>query len=201
MKKQDVDLRDHFKLNLEPLLRTAPFLLLLTERKDKQGTVLAVRERVAATMPRKAREAAPEKVIHRLVERGSLAGESQRRIMPVVARILGEVRSESGIPLELQRFLTPEGLRLRLKLPLDEEAGAKLSLIFKLLERLFDLDRAELVALRLQRFTREEASYWLTRMTRFDAVTNRWAASGMRTMLGGIERKETLAMLKRLKLA
>ena len=198
-KKPEFDLRDHYKMNLEHYSRTMPFLLHLTERKDKQGTVLAIKERVSAAIQRDDRKNAPEKVVYRLVERGSLAGETQRRVLSIVSKILGEVRSEAGIPLELQKYVSQEGLRLRVKLPLDEEAGAKLSLIFKLLERLYDLDRAELVALRVQRFTREEASYWLTRMTRFDPMANRWAASGMRVMLGGIERKETLRMLEGLK--
>ncbi len=197
--RRDPNLLDHHRLNLEPLLGSAPFILHLTERKDKQGTVLVVRERMASPVKSGGKSGAQEKAVHRLEERGALAGENQRRLLPIVSRIVGEVRSESGIPLELQRYLTPEGMRLRVRLPLDEEAGAKLALIFKLQERLFDLDRAELVALRLQRFTREEASYWLTRITRFDAVANRWALAGMRTMLGGIERKETVAMLKRLK--
>ena len=42
-----------------------------------------------------------------------------------------------------------------------EEAGAKLALIFRLQERVTDVDRVELIAQRVARFTREEAAYWL----------------------------------------
>ena len=95
------------------------------------------------------------------------------------------MRDEYGIPLELQRYLTREGLALRVNLPLDEEAGAKLGLIFRLQERLIDLDRVELIARRVARFTREEALYWLSRTTSFEPDANRWAVAGLRLMLGG----------------
>jgi hypothetical protein len=114
-----------------------------------------------------------------------LAGEAQRRCLPILRQIIGRVRDEYGVPLELQRYLTQEGLRLRLNLPLDEEAGAKLGLIFRLQERITDLDRVELIARRVARFTREEAVYWLSRMTSFGTDANRWAISGLRIMLGG----------------
>jgi hypothetical protein len=90
-----------------------------------------------------------------------------------------------GVPAGLQRYLTQEGLKLRLSVPLDEEAGAKLALIFRLQERVPDLDRVELIARRVARFTREEAVYWLSRTTSFGADANRWALSGLRVILGG----------------
>ncbi|MDI3329099.1 MAG: hypothetical protein QJR06_11145, partial [Alicyclobacillaceae bacterium] len=57
--------------------------------------------------------------------------------------------------------------------------------IFKLQERVSDMDRVELIARRVERFTREEAAYWLTRATQFGEGPNRWALAGMRVMLGG----------------
>jgi hypothetical protein len=70
-------------------------------------------------------------------------------------------------------------------LVLDEEAGAKLGIIFKLQERLADLDRAELLARRVATFSREEAGYWFSRITHYGPVANRWAVSGLRMMLSG----------------
>ena len=43
----------------------------------------------------------------------------------------------------------------------------------------------ELIARRIGRFTREEASYWHSRMTSFSPAANRWALAGMKIMLGG----------------
>ena len=47
------------------------------------------------------------------------------------------------------------------------------------------MDRVELIARRVERFSREEAAYWLTRATQYGAAANRWALAGMRVVLGG----------------
>jgi len=78
-----------------------------------------------------------------------------------------------------------EGLRHIVNLPLEEEAGAKLAIIFQLQQRIANLDRIELIARRAERLTREEALYLLSRMTRFGPAANRWAMAGLRVMLGG----------------
>jgi len=93
---------------------------------------------------------------------------------------------DEGIPLELQRFFSTEGLKLRVDLPLDENTGAKLGLIFKLQMRAKDMDRVELLARRISTFTREEAAYWLSRVTTFRPDENRWAQAGLKIMLGGV---------------
>ena len=85
----------------------------------------------------------------------------------------------------LQRFFTREGFQLRLNLPLDENAGAKLGLICKLRMRVKEMDRVELIARRTFRFTREEAAYWLSRATTYNKDANKWAQAGMKIMLGG----------------
>lgn len=131
-----------------------------------------------------------------------LAGEPQRRLLPVLRQIVARVRDQADIPLELQRYLTKEGRRLRLNLPLDEEAGAKLGLIFKLQLRTKELDRVELLARRVATFSREEAAYWLSRTTRFGPDANRWAVSGLRIVLGGQAGDPAVdKMLERLRLS
>ncbi|QEP43366.1 hypothetical protein D5085_09670 [Ectothiorhodospiraceae bacterium BW-2] len=96
------------------------------------------------------------------------------------------VIDEGGVPLQLQRFLTREGLKLNdINLPLDEESGAKIALLARLQSRLHHPDRLELIARRLHRFSREEAAYWLGRTTHFGRDANRWAISGLRVMLAG----------------
>jgi hypothetical protein len=112
------------------------------------------------------------------VERGHLAGEALRRCLPILRSLLERVCDDTGVPAGLERYLTQEGLRLRLSLPMDEEAGAKLALSFRLQERVPDLDRVELIARRVLRFTSEEAAYWLSRTTSFGADANRWAPVG-----------------------
>jgi hypothetical protein len=183
------NLHQHYTKHLARVWRRAPFVLRLTEWKDLPVPVLVIKERqrVNGATPHQplAAEASGRTERGTLIERGHLAGEAQRRCLPVIRQIVGHVRDDTGIPLELQRYLTREGLKLRLNLPLDEEAGAKLGLLFRLQERLTDLDRVELIARRVARFTREEAVYWLSRMTSYGSDANRWAVSGLRLVLGG----------------
>ncbi|MBW1989840.1 MAG: hypothetical protein JRI97_09875, partial [Deltaproteobacteria bacterium] len=63
--------------------------------------------------------------------------------------------------------------------------GFKLALIFKLRERIREMDRIELLARRIDRFTQEEAAYWYSRITSFGNEANRWAMAGMKVMLAG----------------
>jgi hypothetical protein len=182
------DLRTHFERRLASRWRRAPYILRITEWKDLPVPVLVVKERQGLGQT----EASPQIALpldgqprSTLAERGHLAGEALRRCLPILRSILERVCDETGVPAGLERYLTQEGLKLRLSLPLDEEAGAKLALIFRLQERVSDLDRVELIARRVTRFTREEAAYWLSRTTNFGVDANRWALSGLWVMLGG----------------
>jgi hypothetical protein len=187
--KKKTDLKSHHRQHLDPRWRKAQFVLRITEWQDFPVPVLTIKERQeTGEDDNTTTKAAPASVTDRqgsLVERGHLAGESQRRCLPTLRNIVSSVCDETSVPLELQRYLTIEGLRLRLNLPLDEEAGAKIALICKLQERVNDMDRVELIARRVERFTREEAAYWLSRMTSFSPDAKRWAVAGMRIMLGG----------------
>lgn len=196
------DLQEHYDKRLASLWRKAPFVLRITEWKDYPVPVIVVKERAmgeeAGANPKEA-PSGPVRGV--LVERGLIYGESQRRCLPILKNILEKVCDETGIPLELQRYLTKEGLRMRLTLPLDEEAGAKLGLFFKLQERVTDMDRTELMARRIARFTREEALYWLSRITSYGDDANRWAISGLRLMMGGQPKDPAVGkMLERLQL-
>jgi hypothetical protein len=87
--------------------------------------------------------------------------------------------------MELQQFLNGTRINFRGNLPLDDEAGYKLALIFKLQERIKEADRVELIARRVNRFTREEAGYWYSRITTYGDAANRWAMAGMKVILAG----------------
>jgi hypothetical protein len=172
---------------LARLVPRAPWILRITEWAKKPAPLFIVKERIQLEDGNGANSAERPKGEKgtRLVDRGLLYGESQRRLIPVLRKILRAVHDEAGIPLELDRFLAPEARSFRGNLPLDDEAGAKLALVFRLQERLNDLDRVELIARRVRRFTREEAGYWLSRITHFTPEEIRWAQAGMRIMLGG----------------
>jgi hypothetical protein len=171
-------LQDHYDRQLKGLVKTAPFVLRITEWKDQPPPILVVKERVS-------RDEAELRRGENWVERGFVKGETLRRLLPLLKRACSSVVDASGVPTQVDRFLTQEGLRQRVTLPLDEEAGAKLALIFRLQERLPDADRVELLTRRVLLFSREEALYWLSRITDFGPDANRWAVSGLRLFLAG----------------
>ena len=171
-------LNEQYEGQLKGLVRTAPFVLRITEWKDQPAPVLVVKERVS-------RDDGENGKSEGLVERGHIKGEVLRRLLPLLKRACSHVVDPAGVLTQVDRYLSQEGLRLRLTLPIDDEAGAKLALIFRLQERLPDADRVELIARRVLLFSREEALYWLSRVTDFGPDANRWAISGLRLLLGG----------------
>ncbi|MBM9535981.1 DUF7680 family protein [Desulfobulbus alkaliphilus] len=187
-----------YHTRVQPELRQAPWVLRITEHSDKTGPVMVIKERIAAEDRIDAGQLTAPRSITK--ERGTLYGESQRRCLPVVRRMVARVQDRQGIPLELHRYLEGSKLIFRGNLPLDEEAGVKLALLFKLQERIKEVDRVELIARRIDRFTREEAAYWYSRMTSFAPAANRWALAGMKVMLSGTGGDPALqAMLEELR--
>lgn len=175
------ELENEFKKRVAPLLKQAPWLLRVTEHRGRPVPVLIVKQRIAPNSQYDTAETS--NVV--LQERGLVYGHALRRCLPVIRDIVRGICDLSGVPLELHRFLQGERITFRGNLPLDEEAGSKIALIFKLQERVRDMDRVELIVRRVERFSREEAAYWLTRATHYGDTVNRWAQTGMRIMLGG----------------
>lgn len=201
-KEKKSDLKSLHKKFLAPLIKQFPFVLRITEWKDYPAPVLVVKERPLAAGDDLSwkKSAEQNSTTSKSVEVGFIAGEPQRLCLPIFRQIVERVRDGGGVPLELQRFLSSEGLRLRVNLPLDEEAGAKLGLIFRLQLRVKEFDRIELMARRIARFTAEEASYWLSRTVHFGPDANRWAVSGLRILLGGQPRDPAVErMLEKLR--
>lgn len=170
------DLDDIYVRKVQPHLARMSWLLRVTDHNDKPSPVLVVKYRRPV-------DDSGEKT--ELVERGSIYGDSLRRCLPSIRNILSRVRDENDVHLDLHQFLGGKQITFRGNLPLNEPAGAKLGLLFKLQSRVKDMDRVELMALRVSKFTGEEASYWLSRISHFGTATNRWAEAGMRIMLGG----------------
>jgi len=168
-----------YKTLHEGALSAAPFALRITRHNDVPPPVLVIKERRARDG-----DEGDARTGH-LQDRGRLHGDSLRRLLPIVRTIASRARNEQDVPLEVDAFLSEEGMRTQRTLVLDEEAGAKLGIIIKLQERLTDLDRSELLARRVATFSREEAGYWFSRITHYGPVANRWAVSGLRVMLCG----------------
>ena len=187
-------LEKHHERRLSRLWPRAPFVLRVTEWKKYPSPLLVVSERgfhEDKTKPVSWGEAgrsvvepvfASKGMLH---QRSHVYGEALTRVRPVLKSVLAEVCDDAGVPLELEQYVGRGAAKFHGNLPLDDEAGCKLSLIFKLSERVKDMDRVELIARRVERFTREEAAYWLSRIVHFGPHAGKWATSGMRIMLGG----------------
>ena len=104
-----------------PLIRQAPWVLRVTEHRDRTGPVLVIKERISAEDRDDAAQLTAPRSVTR--ERGVLHGEPQRRCLPIIRKMIGRVQDQHGIPLELHRFLEGARLTFRGNLPLDEEAG------------------------------------------------------------------------------
>ncbi len=181
--KSKKDLDSHYYRKVQKEVPRAPWVFRVTEHKEKPIPVMIVKERI---LPEERTDAdnlvAPRSILR---ERGLLYGQEQLRCLPLIRAIITRVSDKAGIPLELQQYLNGKRITFRGNLPLDPEAGYKLALIFKLQERIKELDRVELIARRVNRFTREEAGYWYSRMTSYGDAANRWAMAGMKVMLAG----------------
>ena len=196
--RQTSNMKIHYEANVKPEIPGASWVLRITEHKDKPVPVFIVKERI---LPDKRTDiknlVAPRSI---LKERGLIYGQAQLRCLPIIRKILARVCNGAGIPLDLQHYLNGSRIRFRGNLPLDMEAGYKLALISKLQERLKDLNRVELIARRVDRFTREEAAYWYSRVTNFSPPVNRWALAGMKIMLAGYPNDPNLeSMLEELR--
>ncbi len=181
-KKQIQQHKHHYKF-VKPQLSKAPWVLRVTEHKDKPLPVFVIKQRIHPDQRTDVDGLVAPRSI--LVEKGLIYGPTQKRCIPVLRTILARVTDHRDIPLELHQYLNGSRVEFRGNLPLDNEAGYKMALIFKLQERIKELDRIELIARRVDRFTREEAGYWFSRMTTYGDAANRWATAGMKIMLSG----------------
>jgi hypothetical protein len=163
IKSTGLDPEAHFNEYTKPYLRRADWILRFTEHTKYPAPVVLVKERRHLDSDadgNKEKSSAKKTMKYELKERGILYGDQLRRLLPVIKSIISRVQNEEGIHLELHRQIEDAAITFRGNLPLDEEAGVKLALIFKLTDRLKELERAELLARRVEKFTREEAAYW-----------------------------------------
>lgn len=169
---------------LARLAKRSPYVLRLTRHKDLPPPVMIIKERIAPEDRDDTEGLTNPRAKH--VERGTLHGESVRACLPVLKRILEEVKDEQGIPLGLERYMSAQGLKQTdLNFPLDETAGARLALFFRLQSKVKNVDRIELIGRRVAIFSREEAVYWLANVTTADPALRSWAISGLRMLLCG----------------
>ena len=187
-KPEQLDLEEHYRRHVAPHLEHMAWMLRVTDHKKRPSPVVIAKYRKPLD---------EEGQQTRLVERGIIYGDALRRCLPAIRDILGRVRDETDHFLDLDQLVKGRVITFRGNLPLDSEAGPKLALLFRLQERVKDLDRVELMARRIDNFTEEEATYWLSRILHFGKASSRWAAAGMRIMLGGLPGDPEIAHMLR----
>ncbi|WP_157493302.1 DUF7680 family protein [Desulfonatronovibrio magnus] len=191
---KNIQLQMYYDKKVCSQVSKAPWVLRITEHKDKPVPLFIIKQRIHPEQRTDLADLKAPRSI--LLERGLIYGPSQKRCIPVFKTILARVKNNRDIPMELQQFLNGSRIDFRGNLPLDDEAGYKMALIFKLQERIKEMDRVELIARRADRFTMEEAGYWYSRMSSFGDAANRWAMAGMKIMLAGQPRDPNIeAML------
>ncbi len=165
---------------MQPMLKTAPWVLRVTERKDYTGAILEVCERYDTGNN-----------TTRLREHGRIYNGTLRTCKDAIRYMMGQVQDELGRPLGIQELID-DRLEYRGQIPLDETTGAKLALLFKLHPVVRSQNRIELMAWRIERFSREETLYWLGKVSipSYGRRGIEWAKSGLRLMLAGQQKDE-----------
>lgn len=117
---------------------------------------------------------------------GRISYSTLRHCRDTIQTILSRVHDELGRPLGIQ-VLIDDRIAFRGTLPLSIEAGTKLALIAILAHGIKDPAHIELLARRIGRYTREEAGYWLGKVTIpiYGDGSLAWARTGLRIMLTG----------------
>lgn len=177
---------DLIEIQIRSLLNTSPYVLRVTEWKGYSVPVLEICERIDDTNDQTGKKTS------RLKELGQIHGNNLRACQPAICYMLSHMTDNDGRPFDAASLLRNE-ITFRGRIPLDQEAGVKLSLLLKLQGQVRDANRAELMAWRIERFTQEEAMYWLARtvVPTYGARSLEWNKSGLRIMLSGMQKDET----------
>lgn len=168
---------------MQPLMETAPWILRVSEQKKYTGALLEICERIATDKPQ---NEVRKHQRSKLKEYGRIYNGSLRTCIPAIQSMMLSLTDEQGRPLNAHLLLSGK-IAYRGWIPLDETTGAKLALLFKLHPQVRSNERVELMAWRIERFSREETMYWLAKVS-FSANGRRsleWAKSGLRLMLAG----------------
>ncbi len=166
--------------NMQSSLKEAPWILRVTERKDFTGPMLEICERQYTDSGKT-----------RLKEYGRIYNGTLRTCRPAIRYMLSQELDSMGRSAGLHELID-EKTEYRGQIPLRDEIGAKLALLFKLHPQVRSQERIELMAWRIERFTREEALYWVGKVSIpvYGKRGIEWAKSGLRLMLAGQQKDE-----------
>ena len=161
---------------IERYKKKSLWYLWVTKWKDYTGPVIVIKERTVDKEGRKI-----------TIDRGYMYNGKLRSCNDVISYVLSSVKGDNGDSLNLQ-LLFDDKLEYRGEIPLDDVAGVKLALFF-ILQSTFNYDskRIEVMGWRIVRFSFEEATYFLNKITLpiYGKKSMAWARMGLRIMLAG----------------
>ncbi len=166
--------------NMQPSLKDSPWILRVTERKDYTGPLLEICERLTT-----------DSGTTRLKEYGRIYNGALRTCKRAIRYMMSQELDQMGRSAGLHELIDDK-IEYRGQIPLRDEIGAKLALLFKLHPQVRSQERIELMAWRIERFTREEALYWVSKVSIpvYGQRGIEWAKSGLRLMLAGQQKDE-----------
>lgn len=92
---------------------------------------------------------------------------------------------KTGAPLNLHQKLQNLPKQRGRKIDISRDAWIRIALLAKLVKGMTDMNRVELIALRINRFSYEECSYWYSRVAHLSPKMCEWSIKGLRIMLAG----------------
>lgn len=184
-KKASSQSQELIETQIRSMINTSPYVLRVTERKGYNIPVLSISERIFDSEDKDGKRSS------RLKELGIIHGNNLRACLPPIRYMLNHMTDPDGRPFDVPIMLKGE-IKFRGNIPLDTDAGSKLTLLIRLQGQVRDSARAELMAWRIERFTQEEAMYWLARtlVPTYGARSLEWNKSGLRVMLAGQQKDE-----------
>lgn len=161
--------------SIEYSVRTAPWVLRVTESSKVAGPVLVISERYTG-----------ENGKTKLREYGRIYNGDLKACRNAIHYMMSQVCDDLGRPLGIQELIDDK-TAFRGNIPLDRTVGTKIALLFKLHPQIRNESRVELLAWRIERFTFEESMYWLGKVSipTYGKRGMEWAKSGLRLMLAG----------------
>lgn len=179
-KKKSTQSMELIEAQINGMMQSSPYVLRVTERKGYNVPLLEICERVNDVNPETGKKSSY------LKELGLIHGNNLRSCQIPICYMLNHMFDNDGRPYEANQLLKGE-ITFRGKIPLDDEAGVKVALLIRLQGQVRDSARAELMAWRIERFTKEEAMYWMARtlVPTYGARSLEWNKSGLRVMLSG----------------
>jgi len=117
---------------------------------------------------------------------GEMDYATYRACRTILKDIISGETNDLGIPQNYHYLLTDSLTEFNVEFDENQSAGVKLALLFRLQKGMHDINKIVAMTERINKFTREEAAYWLSKVLYSPTEEQRkWAVKGLRIILVG----------------